>query len=32
MARIRVNDKSFGGAQYGRLSPDQCQKLHNASL
>ncbi len=32
MARIRVNDRCFGGAQYGRLSPQQCQKLHNASL
>ncbi|MBC8492811.1 MAG: trimethylamine methyltransferase family protein [Chloroflexi bacterium] len=32
MARIRINDKSFGGVQYGRLSPEQCQKLHNASL
>jgi trimethylamine--corrinoid protein Co-methyltransferase len=32
MANIRINDKSFGGAQYGRLSPEQCQKLHNASL
>jgi len=32
MARIRMNDQNFGGAQYGRLSPDQCQKLHNASL
>ncbi len=32
MARIRINDKAFGGTQYGRLSPAQCQKLHNASL
>jgi len=32
MANIRVNDKTFGSAQYGRLSPEQCQKLHNASL
>ncbi len=32
MTQIRINDKIFGGAQYGRLSPDQCQKLHNASL
>ena len=32
MANIRLNDRSFGGAQYGRLSPEQCQKLHNASL
>ena len=32
MAHIRVNDQSFGGVQYGRLSPQQCQKLHNASL
>jgi trimethylamine--corrinoid protein Co-methyltransferase len=32
MANIRVNDRSFGSAQYGRLSPEQCHKLHNASL
>ncbi len=32
MANIRVNDRSFGSAQYGRLSPEQCEKLHNASL
>ena len=32
MAKIRINDKTFGGVQYGRLSPEQCQKLHNASL
>lgn len=32
MVRIRMNDEMFGGAQYSRLSPDQCRKLHNASL
>ena len=32
MAKIRVNDRTFGGVQYGRLAPEQCQKLHNASL
>ena len=32
MAKIRLNDQTFGGSQYSRLSPDQCQKLHNASL
>lgn len=32
MARIRINDQNFAGVQYGRLSQDQCQKLHNASL
>jgi trimethylamine--corrinoid protein Co-methyltransferase len=32
MARIRVNDVNYGGGQFGRLSSDQCQKLHNASL
>jgi trimethylamine--corrinoid protein Co-methyltransferase len=32
VAKIRINDKTFGGIQYGRLSPEQCQKLHNASL
>ncbi len=29
---IRVNDVILGGAQYGRLSAQQSQKLHNASL
>jgi trimethylamine--corrinoid protein Co-methyltransferase len=32
MARIRINDRSFGSVQYGRLSPEQCEKLHNGSL
>lgn len=32
MANIRINDKTFGSVQYGRLSPEQCEKLHNASL
>ncbi len=32
MTRIRMNDRSFGGAQYRRISPEQCQKLHHASL
>ena len=32
MTQLRMNDKSFGGGQYSRLSPEQCQKLHNASL
>jgi len=32
MASIRVNDRIFGSIQYGRLSPEQCQKLHSASL
>jgi len=32
MTKIRMNDRSYGGAQYGRISPEQCQKLHNASL
>ena len=32
MTTIRINDRSFGGVQYGRISPEQCQKLHNASL
>lgn len=32
MTQIRMNDISYGGGQYRRLSPDQCQKLHNASL
>jgi trimethylamine--corrinoid protein Co-methyltransferase len=32
MANIRINDRSFGSVQYGRLSPEQCEKLHNATL
>jgi trimethylamine--corrinoid protein Co-methyltransferase len=33
MTHIRVNDRTYGSAQYGgRLSPEQCQKLYNASL
>ena len=32
MAKICINDRIYGGAQYSRLSPQQCQKLHNASL
>jgi trimethylamine--corrinoid protein Co-methyltransferase len=32
MANIRINDMAYHGSQYSRLSPDQCQKLHNASL
>ena len=32
MANIRINDRNFGSAQYRRLSPVQCEKLHNASL
>ena len=32
MGQIRMNDINYGGGQFSRLSPDQCQKLHNASL
>jgi len=32
MTQIRINDVAYGGAQYARLSPEQCQKIHNASL
>ena len=32
MTKIRINDMAYGGAQYARVSPEQCQKLHNASL
>ena len=32
MTRIRMNDVNYAGGQFSRLSPDQCQKLHNASL
>jgi trimethylamine--corrinoid protein Co-methyltransferase len=32
MSKVRMNDKVWGGAQYSRLSPEQCQRLHNASL
>ncbi|MBM4467490.1 MAG: hypothetical protein FJ014_18365 [Chloroflexi bacterium] len=32
MANIRSNDVSFGSPQFRLLSPQQCEKLHNASL
>jgi trimethylamine--corrinoid protein Co-methyltransferase len=32
VTRIRLNDRVFGGAQYSRISPEQCRRLHNASL
>ncbi|MGB7875517.1 MAG: trimethylamine methyltransferase family protein [Anaerolineales bacterium] len=32
MTQIRMNDVSYGGGQFSRLSTEQCQKLHNASL
>ena len=32
MTNIRSNDTNFGSTQFGRLSPQQCEKLHNASL
>lgn len=32
MSKIRINDRNYGGGQFSRLSPDQCQKLHYASL
>jgi trimethylamine--corrinoid protein Co-methyltransferase len=32
ITNIRANDTSFGSAHFGRLSPQQCEKLHNASL
>ncbi len=32
MTQITINDRAFGGAQYSRLTPEQTQKLHNASL
>ncbi len=32
MANIRVNDRVFMGAQYGRVAQEQCEKLHCASL
>jgi len=32
MTNIRINDFAYRGSQFSRLSPDQCQKLHNASL
>jgi trimethylamine--corrinoid protein Co-methyltransferase len=32
MVNICVNDRNFASVQYGRISPEQCQKLHNASL
>lgn len=32
MANIRSNDVSFGSPQFRLLSPQQCEKLHHASL
>lgn len=32
MSGIQVNDRTFASSQYTRLSPEQCQKLHWASL
>jgi len=32
MPHIRSNDVSFESPHFGRLSPQQCEKLHNASL
>lgn len=32
MANVRSNDVNFGSAQFGLLSPQQCEKLHHASL
>ncbi len=32
MANIRVNDRSFESVQYRRLSDEQCEKIHCASL
>ena len=32
MANIRVNDRSFESVQYRRLSDEQCEKVHCASL
>ncbi len=32
MTGIRVNDKSFDGVQFRRLSDEQNEKIHNASL
>jgi trimethylamine--corrinoid protein Co-methyltransferase len=32
VTKVRINDKGFGGAQYSRISPEQCQRLHDASL
>lgn len=32
MARIRLNGQNYGGAHYARISSEQCERLHNASL
>lgn len=32
MTNIRINDRSFGTVQFQRISPEQCRKIHNASL
>lgn len=32
MRDVRVNDRTFGSVQFGRLAPEQCERIHNASL
>jgi trimethylamine---corrinoid protein Co-methyltransferase len=32
MATLCINDRTFASPQVGRMSPEQCQRLHNASL
>ena len=32
MTHIRINDKSFDGVQFRRMSDEQCEKVHSASL
>jgi trimethylamine--corrinoid protein Co-methyltransferase len=32
MNNIRSNDLNYGSAHFGKLSQQQCEKLHNASL
>ena len=32
MANIRINDQAFLSAQFRRMSDEQCEKIHWASL
>lgn len=32
MTKIQVSDRTFKRSQYARISPEQCRKLHWASL
>ena len=32
MAKIRINDRTFPSAQFQRMSDEECQRIHWASL